>query len=499
MTIQVPADAAQDAATNGNTVSNTQTVTVDLMGPTVTITDVPSEPQNSAFTVTITFNETVTGFTKADISLGFNVAASVTALTETVSGTEYTAIITPAVSVEEQISLSVPADTAFDAANNGNTASAEHTVRLDTKRPGVTITGPDLEDTQGSAFDVTITFTEDVQGFVLDGILLTGEATLALSGSGKSYTATVRPTAEGIVGLSVNPDAAHDAANNQNTASNAYQVQVDPTAPGVEIQNVPETDQNAVFEVEIVFDDPVSGFEASDITLTSTLTEGTGNATVLLTNGTDGDTDYTAEITPPTDAEGTIALSVPAGVATNAVNHANTASAEHTVPIDTRHPTVTITAPTTTQTDAFDVTITFSESVTDFTQNGIQLTGDANVTSFSGSGTTYTAQITPADNTQGTLEIQIPEDVAQDTASNFNTESDAVTVSVDRKVPTVEITNVPTTVQMGAFSVTITFSETVTGFMKTDISLTGAAAEVTDLMEAMRNTPLPSPLQLRAV
>jgi hypothetical protein len=67
VTIQVPADVAA-ANGQGNIASAEHTVSVDVP-PSVTISGLPTGTQNSAFTVTITFSESVTGFTAADISL----------------------------------------------------------------------------------------------------------------------------------------------------------------------------------------------------------------------------------------------------------------------------------------------------------------------------------------------------------------------------------------------------------------------------------------------
>ena len=56
---------------------------------------------------------------------------------------------------------------------------------------------------------------------------------------------------------------------------------------------------------------------------------------------------------------------------------------------------------------------------------------------------------------------------------NENTASNTVEVQVDTIPPTVTITDAPETIQNGVFSVTITFSEDVTGFTATDIALIG--------------------------
>ena len=126
-------------------------------------------------------------------------------------------------------------------------------------------------------------------------------------------------------------------------------------------------------------------------------------------------------------------LSVPAAVATNASSDPNVASSVYTIQLDTVLPTVNITGPTGTQTGVFEITITFSEAVTDFAQTDISLTGStatATVTDFTAvSSTKYTAEITPT--TQGDVVISVPANAAQDSATNGNTVSDTLTVAVD--------------------------------------------------------------------
>ena len=89
------------------------------------------------------------------------------------------------------------------------------------------------------------------------------------------------------------------------------------------------------------------------------------------------------------------------------------------------------------------ITITFSESVTGFQSSDISLTGTATArVVLAGSGTTYTASITPIGS--GDLTIRVPANVAQDDVSNNNTASREHTVSVDLVGPSVSITGVPT-------------------------------------------------------
>ena len=467
LVIQVPADAAEDVATNGNTASSAHSVPVDPVHPTVTI-NVPSGDQSSVFNVTIAFSEDVTGFAVADISLTNNTAsASVTRLTG--SGGAYIAEITS--TITGSVTLQVPGDAAEDAANNGNVASSSHTVSIDVTRPGVTLTGVPTTP-QNRAFDVTITFAESVTGFVAADIDLSGDATatVTLTGSGSAYTATLTPTADGDLIIQVPADAAEDAATNGNVASLSHTVPIDLTHPGVTLTGVPTTPQNSAFDVTITFAESVTGFVAADIDLS-----GDATATVTAFSGT-GST-YTATLTPT--ADGDLIIQVPADAAEDAATNRNVASLSHTVPIDLTHPAVTIDVPTTPQNSAFDVTITFAESVTGFVAADIDLSGDATATvTLTGSGSAYTATLTPT--ADGDLIIQVPADAAEDAATNRNIASQSHTVPVDLVPPTVTTIGVPTEVQNDLFDVDIEFSENVTGFASSDISLTGdATATVT--------------------
>ena len=266
LSIQVPANAAVDAANNGNTASRTHTVDVDTVRPTVTITNVPTTPQGIAFDVTITFSEAVTGFTASDITFSGTGTADATA-TLSGTGTTYTVTITP--TGNGVLRFQVPENVAVDAANNDNTAStvkstnltpAQQAITIDITRPSVTITGIP-STTQNSAFDVTITFSEDVTGFAAADIAFTNSGgvgdTAAAAATLKAdsddndatYTATITPTGTGSLSIQVPANAAVNAANNGNTASNTHTVAVDADPPTVTITGVPTTPQNSAFDV----------------------------------------------------------------------------------------------------------------------------------------------------------------------------------------------------------------------------------------------------------
>ena len=466
MTLNVAANVAQDTAGNGNTAATPKTVTVDMDPPIVHIT-VPDEVQGGAFPVMVEFNESVTGFVRNELSAS---GAGATVGNFRGSGNTYTATITP--TRTGTVTLSVAADVAQDAAGNKNTAATPKTVTIDMDPPTVSITVP--TGVQGGAFDVTVEFDESVTGFVQSELRVSGAgATVtAFSGTGTTYTATITPTQPGTVTLSVAADVAQDAVGNKNTAATNKTVEIDQTRPEVSI-NVPSSVQGGAFGVTVVFTEVVTGFVQNELVVT-----GTATTTVAATFPTSGDT-YTARITPTTN--GTVILNVAAEVAQDAVGNKNTAATEKTVQIDVSRPGVSISAPTTPQNSAFDVTVTFTESVDGFVQNELRVSGaGASVTAFSGSGTTYEATITPT--RDGTVTLTINANVAQDGGDNGNTAT-TTTVDVDMTPPSVSIFNVPTTPQNGAFPMTIEFTESVTGFVASDLEPDGVGAEVTDFQE----------------
>ena len=437
---------ASDGSTNTASIDITINV-LEIASVSITAASaVTNNPQNGAFNVTITFSGSVTGFAASDISLTTTLSTgtgSATVSNLTGSGTTYTATITPPANVEGTVKISVPAGAAVDSNSQGNAASSEFSVAIDTKAPGVRITNVPTT-TQNSAFTVTITFGESVTGFAASDITLGGTATASatISGSGTTYTATITPTGSGNLTIQVPAAVAKDSANNNNTASGTHNVTISLTGPSVAITDVPTTPQNSAFNVTITFGEAVTGFTASDITLTTTLSTGTGNATVTsLALVTGSDTQYTATITPPANVEGTVKISVPAGVAHNTANTGNAASSEYTIQLDTAQPSVRITnVPTTTQNSAFTVTITFGESVTGFAASDITLggTATASVTRLTGSGTTYIATITPT--TNGSVSIQVPAGAAEDAAGNGNTQSQSHSVTFTTETPPVATT-----------------------------------------------------------
>ena len=484
VTITVNANAVKDLALNNNTASAvTDAVHVDTIVPTVEITGIPTIEKNEAFDITVTFSEPVNGFEASDITITGPATASPPSGTD--GDTEYTLTITPDLGEEDDVTITVNANAVKDLALNNNTASAvTDAVHVDTIVPTVEITGiPTIE--KNEAFDITITFSEPVNGFAVADLTITGPATATLkSGTdgNTKYTVTITPNpdSEDDVTIKVDANAVKDFALNDNTASSVTDaVHVDTIVPRVtDITGIPTIEKNVAFEITITFSEEVNGFEATDLDIT-------GPATATLKSETDEDTEYTLTITPDLGEEDDVTITVKANAVKDFALNNNTASdTTDPVHVDTIDPTVEVRIPEIEKNVAFDITIAFDEPVNGFEASDITTNGPVTVSppSWNNGNTDYTLTITPSPGEEGDFTIAVNANTVTDFALNSNTPSTTATVHVDTIVPTVEITDIPDTVQLEAFSLTILFSEDVNEFLLEDISFSGdAEIETTEL------------------
>ena len=478
VTVKVDANTVKDAAENDNTASNTATIPIDTMAPTVAISGAPAAHQKAPFDLTITFSETVTDFEAGDITLSPSGLATVSF---TGSG-PYTATITPTDDEQGELTISVAAGVAEDAAENGNDASNEVTVAVDKKKPTVTFDVPTTPQT--GEFEVTITFSEDVTGFATEDITLsdTNLASVVVSGSGP-YTATITPEdrKEGNLTLTVNANAVTDTAGHANLESDASDsISIDTQVPVIYGWALPNVPQNSAFVIRINLDERATGLAADDITLTPS-----GLATV--TNVHDGSPlSKRVNITPSANMEGDLTVTVRAGAVMDTAGNENAAVTSDSIAIDTIKPTVAITGvPSGKQKDPFDLTFTFSEGVDGFAPEDdlldLQNQFTASVKSGTDGGDVYVVTIAPNANLDATIGTGLDAGTVTDLAGNTNDASDTLAFQIDTKKPTITISNPPSGPQKVPVTLTITFSENVTGFLSTDITLSPSGLATTAL------------------
>ncbi|MEG4409228.1 Ig-like domain-containing protein, partial [Microcoleus sp. MON2_D5] len=341
-----------------------------------------------------------------------------------------------------------------------NSLGGSKAIVIDTIVPTVALKSAS-PTTTNAAFLVTATFSESVTGFIASDVNLTNSTLSNFTGSGTTYNFTVTPNADGPVTVDVPAATATDLAGNNNTAATQLTRSADITAPTVALKSASPTTTNAAFLVTATFSESVTGFIASDVNLTnSTISNFTGSGTT-----------YNFTVTP--NADGPVTVDVPAATATDIAGNNNTAATQLTRTNDATAPTVALTSASPTITNApFSVTATFSEDVTGFDNTDITV-ANATVGNFvTVDAKTYTFDVTP--NADGNVTVDVLAATANDTGGNNNTAATRLTRTADFTAPTVALTSASATRVNAAFSVTATFSENVTGFDNTDITVTNA-------------------------
>ncbi|MBD2844185.1 DUF5011 domain-containing protein [Paenibacillus sp. IB182496] len=112
-------------------------VVEDVTVPTVELDSNEGDPtRKSAFKVTVTFSEPVSGFEETDLTVN---NGSLQELTPVVNGLIYTATIAPI--ADGDVEVSVIEDAVTDKVNNGNPASAVWRIAYDATAPEITLNG----------------------------------------------------------------------------------------------------------------------------------------------------------------------------------------------------------------------------------------------------------------------------------------------------------------------------------------------------------------------
>ena len=214
---------------------------------------------------------------------------------------------------------------------------------------------------------------------------------------------------------------------------------------------------DATIDLAFTISETTTDFAAEDITVS--------NGTISSFAGSG--TDYTATFTPT--AQGACTIDVSAETFTDEASNNNTAADQFNWTYDSLAPTVVISSSTSGVTDGSitnDATIalkfTTSESVQNFEAADISVS-NGTISSFSGTGTEYTATFTPTG--QGACTIDIDAGKFVDNANNTNSAATQFNWSFDNVVPTVS--NVTSTKADGTYStfvkipITVTFTEVV--------------------------------------
>ena len=352
--------------------------------------------------------------------------------------------------------------------------SSSLTVTVDTTAPTVSISASSTSLRSGQTSTLTFTLSEASTDFVEGDVTFSGGTLSSFTAvSGTSYTVVFTPSANtqsGSGSISVAVDKFTDAAGNNNTASSATTITYDTQVPSVSSitanRSTLKSWDTSVFTITL--SETSTNFVEGDITFSG----GTLSSFTAVSG-----TSYTVVFTPTANTQsGSGSVSVASGAFTDAAGNSNSASSATTITYDTQAPTVSISASSTAlkSGETSTLTITLSEASTDFAVGDITFSGGT-LSSFSGSGTSYSVVFTPtADRSSGTGYALVLSNFFTDAAGNGNSGSSTTNFTYDTRVPTVSISANASTLKSGETStLTFTLSEASTDFVVGDVTFSG--------------------------
>ena len=515
VTAQVLTNALHDAANNGNTASNTISLVYDSILPIITLSTVtPADTNTSPFLISATSNKPLTGFSSSDIT-----ATGGTVSAFSGSGDTYSFTVTP--TANGTVTISVPSGAASDASGNITSASNTLTIRYDTVAPTLALTAPAsgtyINLANQSALSVSGTCSEAGRNVVITA----GSVTQNIACTGTSYSGTLdlSSLSDGAITLSANlSDAAGNAATTasasltKDTATPVLTFSGQPSGPSnqttlnitvggsavasyyfkigttgvIDCTNSGGYSANTALATHIT--NSISALADGSVTLCgvgqsaggnrqafasatsftwtkdTTVTPFSGLAIVPATPGNSttpaiqGTSEANATLsfysaaacagtvlgTSSANGAGTFSVAPSASIGANgsytfsvlATDAAGNTRCSANVPyvLDTSAPTVVLatTSGAYSKLSSIPVTVTFSESVTGFTATSLTLT-NSTVANFTGSGASYSFDLAPS--AQGTFSASVAANRAQDSALNYNTASNTISVVYDSIAP----------------------------------------------------------------
>jgi hypothetical protein len=255
-------DAANDSGLSLPT-AGSSAVIVDTTAPTATFTsNTPAATNATLISVTLTFNEDVTGFTAVNLGATNGTVGNFVM----VNARTYTFDLTPAGDGEVRVDV-VGFSTVVDAAGNPSELPGTFSRTFDGTRPTATVTlASGQQSTVGRGpVRFTVTFSESVSGFDASDLVIGGTATpgsVSVSGGGTTYEVTLDGfTRSGTVTVAVADAAATDAVGNTSAAAVAATVRL-AGEPSTIVTAVPNAGTNGTV---IRVTDPTTG-QVSSIT-----------------------------------------------------------------------------------------------------------------------------------------------------------------------------------------------------------------------------------------
>uniref|UniRef100_UPI001E2874B7 Ig-like domain-containing protein n=1 Tax=Pseudomonas amygdali TaxID=47877 RepID=UPI001E2874B7 len=434
---------ASGSTGSGTTASNNYTIDTQRPTATIVVTDSLLAIGETS-RVTITFSEAVSGFSNADLTVA---NGTLSAVSSSDGGITWTATLTPnanAASNSNVVTLDNGGVTDL-AGNAGSGTTQSNSYAVDQVRPTASIVIADSTLSAGETSQVTITFSEAVNGFSNADLTAANGTLSAVSSNdgGITWTATFTPNANVTDAsnlITLNNTGVADASGNTGsgiTSSNNYAIDtVRPTAT-ITVAN-PNLAIGQTSLVTFAFSERVTNFDLSDISV--------GNGGLSGLSSSDSGLTWTATLTP--DANITAAnnfIVLDSGRVNDLAGNAGTTVAlSSNYSIDNQRPTanISIANPNLATGQTSLVTFAFSEPVNNFTLADVSVANGtlSNLASSDG-GATWTATLTPTANvTDPSNFIVLDSSTVTDRAGNAGT---GIALSPNYAITTTSLTGDP--------------------------------------------------------
>jgi hypothetical protein len=464
----------------GTTDSNNYSIDTVRPNATIVVTDTTLLAGETSL-VTITFNEAVTNFSNADLTIA---NGSLSAIASGDGGITWTATLTPSTAIADASNLITLDNTTLNdlAGNAGTGATDSNNYAVQTVRPTVTLAVTDTALKIGDTSTVTFTFSEAVTGFT-NGDLTIANGTLSpvsTSDGGVTWTATLTPDAsvnDSSNVITITNTGYANAVGNTGTGSstsNNYAIDTaQPTATIVVADTTLLAGETSL--VTITFNEAVTDFSNTDLSI--------DNGSLSAVSSSDGGITWTANLTPTVDlqdAVNKITLNN-SGITDLAGNAGSGSTDSNNYLIETLRPTVSIGVSDTALKigDTATVTFTFSEAVTNFTNADVTFpNGALGPVSSGDGGTTWTATFTPSadiEDSSNVISVALAglTDLAGNAGTGTSTSSNYAIDTLRPSVIDIALTDASLTVGETAI-LSLNFTEAVSGLTIGDITVDNA-------------------------
>ena len=352
--------------------------------------------------------------------------------------------------------------------------------------PTMTITSSTVssgDKTNDSTIALIFTSSASTVNFIVGDITISSGSLSNFSGSGTTYNATFTPSGDATYSISVAADTFTDTSSNNNNVSNTFIWTYDSTVPT--LSSVSITSNNATNTLAKVGDVITATFTANETIQTPVVTFQSGSAAITNTsityNNTSGNTWTAAYTTHTSDTSGAVTYSI---AFTDSAGNAGVAvtSGSGSVTFDKTVPVFSSVSPlTNSYVNTTAVGYTLSEAIASGTviytrtsgtvdnnsPHTVNLTGSELNTGIRSSAV-LTNPPTLVNGTIYTIAFN-----STDAAGNAATQVSVTGITFDTTVPTVSsFTMSDTALKVGdTSSVTLVFSEAVSGFSNADITV----------------------------